>query len=463
MKSIRTRLVLYFMLIIIITVVALETLLVNIIKQNYYKNLENSLVNQIKVSSDIYLRFFSDSTLYENVQNDVDVFWRQTPAQVEIIDLSGNVLMDSIPVIPDVSKMDDVKEAIEGRIGKWIGMVDYDEGEVMAVSCPLKSDDKNVGVLRFIVSLRDVNRDIGRITIIFILIGIAVILVCGLLSILFANSIVNPLKRITCTAEKMALGDYKGRCEKKNDDEIGKLSDTLNHMAEEIIKKEQLKNEFISSISHELRTPLTSIKGWAVTLKNGNFEDRDVMLDGLDIIEKESDRLTLMVEELLDFSKFLSGKETIKKERIDVTKIAEYVRTQLIPRAARDDISFSVSYQDGLPFIITDGNRLKQIFINILDNAFKFTPRGGSVTFDIRLEGDYILFCIKDTGSGISQYELPRVKEKFYKGKNSKWGNGIGLSICDELIKYMGGSLEISSEIKKGTEVCVRLPAHGGE
>jgi signal transduction histidine kinase len=307
-----------------------------------------------------------------------------------------------------------------------------------------------------------VNRDIRNITGIFIIIGIAVILVCGLLSVLLANSILVPLKRITRTAEKMASGDYKAKCDKTNDDEIGKLSDTLNHMAEEIVKKEQLKNEFISSISHELRTPLTSIKGWAITLKGGSYEDREMMEDGLDIIEKECDRLTGMVEELLDFSKFLSGKETIKKEEVFIEEILEYVRIQVTPRAVRDNVKFSLNNQGAPTSIIADANRLKQIFINILDNAFRFTPPGGTVDFSTGQEGDYILFRIKDSGCGISPDELPKVKEKFYKGKNSKSRNGIGLSICDELVRLMGGTLEIESEVGTGTEVLVKLPIKGG-
>ncbi len=462
MKSIRTKLVLYFMLIVIITVVILEVFLVSIIRQNYYKNLENSLVNQIKVSSNIYLRYYSDATIYENVQNDVDTFWKQTTAQVEIIDISGKVLMDSLGVkVTDVSGIGDVKEALDGRIGKWIGKVDYDDADVMAVSCPLKSGTVNVGVLRFITSLRDVNKEVRSIAGVFIIIGIAVILVCGLLGVLLSNSILVPLKRITRTAEIMASGDYKTKCEKKHDDEIGKLSDTLNHMAEEIVKKEQLKNEFISSISHELRTPLTSIKGWAITLKNG-YEDTEMMEDGLDIIEKECDRLTGMVEELLDFSKFLSGKETIKKEEVFIEEILDYVRIQVAPRAVRDNVKFSLNGENAPTSIIADKNRLKQVFVNILDNAFRFTPPGGTVDFNTSYEGDYITFSIKDSGCGISPEELPRVKEKFYKGKNSKSRNGIGLSICDELVRLMGGNLDMESEVGIGTTVLIKLPIKGG-
>jgi len=459
MKSIRTRIAVNFIFIVLITVMLLESLIINAVKQNYYKNLKNTLHNHLKVSADLYYRYFSDTSLQDNVLNNVDTFWKQVPVQVEIIDTSGKILMDSIGVMPeDVAMIDDYKEALKGNIGSWMGKVNYDSEMVMSVSYPLRSRSGIVGALRFISSLREVNNDINRISRIFLFIGLIAIFISGLVSILMATTIVGPLKEITAAAEKMASGNFSIKTRKINDDEFGKLSDTLNYMAEEIIKREQLKNEFISSVSHELRTPLTSIKGWAVTLKEGSPEDIETFRDGLEIIEKECDRLTAMVEELLDFSKFVSGKITIKKENVDLKELINNIKFQLLPRAERENVAFEVVYPENLPIIISDENRLKQVFINILDNAFKFTPNSGRVIFKTEYDGKEIVFRIKDTGCGISSEELPRVKEKFYKGRNSNSQNGIGLSICDEIIKLMEGSLIIKSKIGKGTEVIVTLP-----
>lgn len=458
MRSIKKRLVVNFLYIIIITVVILEISLIGLVRHNYYKNLEDNLSNQIKVSSDLYFRYFSDATLHENVLNNVDTFWKQTSVQVEIIDTSGNILMDSIGVLPmDASKMEDVQKALEGQKGKWIGNVEYDRSKVMAISYPLKSGDEIVGVLRFIASLREINRDIQRIALVFIAFGGLVIGISSFFSLFLANSIVRPLKKVTASAERMASGDFGAESIEKSDDEIGKLSDTLNYMAREILKKEQLKNDFISSVSHELRTPLTSIKGWAVTLKDG-FEDRDILMDGLDIIEKESDRLTYMVEELLDFSKFVSGKISLEKKPVEVTSLLEHIRKQLSPRAVREQIDFQVFWDSDFPLMYADDNRLKQVFINLLDNSFKFTPAGGTISLTGHYAEGSFFFSIKDTGCGIAQEELPKVKEKFYKGKSSKSQNGIGLSICDEIIKLMHGVLEIKSGIDQGTEVLIILP-----
>jgi len=458
MNSIKRRLTINFIFIVVITVVALEIFLINIVKENYYKNLEEGLNNQIRISADLYSRYFSDATLHENILNNVDTFWKQTRAQVEILDKNGKVLMDSIGVIsPDSRSTEDVIKAINGERGSWIGKVDYDDYKVMAISYPLKSGENIVGVLRFITSLREVDQDIRNIALLFIGFGGIVILISSFVAIFLANTIVGPLKSVTESAQKMALGDFKTKSVKKYDDEIGKLSDTLNYMAQEIVKKDELKNDFISSVSHELRTPLTSIKGWAITLKH-SYNDTEILSDGLDIIEAESDRLTNMVEELLDFSKFISGQIALVKENTNVNDIIDHIRKQLAPRATRDNIDFRVFVEKDMPITCLDGNRLKQIFINILDNAFKFTPSGGSITLTASYKENNFIFNIKDTGFGIPEEDLPKIKEKFYKGKTSKSQSGIGLSICDEIIKLMNGTFEIKSEINKGTEIIITVP-----
>lgn len=462
MKSIKTRLVSNFVLVIIITVAILEISLINAVKQYYYNNVEEMLTNQIKFSSQFYSKYFSSSSLEDIIIDDIDVFWQQTCAEVQIVDLSGNVLMDSIGASLDSPvQTSDFFKAVQGQAGKWIGNVGYDSSSVMAISYPLKSGSKIIGVLRFITSLRETNRAISRISMIFIWIGIFVIFISGLVSIFLSNTIVKPLREVTEAAQKMASGNLSVRSSKKYDDEIGNLSDTLNYMAEEIEKKDEIKNEFISSISHELRTPLTSIKGWAITLNSGNLYGNETLKSGLEIIEEESDRLTHMVEELLDFSRLAAGKITLKMGDVDIESLMNHILKQLSPRANVENIKFTLDCPDSLPRIYGDENRLKQVFINLLDNAFKFTPKGGEIIFSANKDGNNIKVSVKDSGCGIPPEDLPYVKEKFYKGKSSNSKIGLGLSICDEIISMHGGKLGIKSKIGAGTEVTVLLPIGG--
>ena len=462
-KSIKKRLVGNFVLVIVITALILEVFLINAVKQYYYKSVEEILSNQIMFSSEFYSKYFSSTDLEDIIIDDVDVFWRQTTAQVQILDLKGKVLMDSIGVLhePNIIDNSDVIDAIGGNKGIWIGEVGYAKSAVIAVSYPLIVEGEVIGVLRFISSLREVNKVIKDIGKVLLLVGLIVIFISGIVGLFLANTIVKPLEEVTEVAEKMADGQLNIRHSKRFDDEIGRLSDTLNYMAGELAKKEQLKNDFISSMSHELRTPLTSIKGWAITLQSEDLNKNQLLIDGLNIIEKESDRLTNMVEELLDFSKFASGRVTLNKKVVDMGHIIEQIAKQSVPRARDMNIELQVFQGSGLPPISIDRDRIKQVLINLLDNAFKFTPSEGKIIISSNRVKDNIKVQIEDNGCGISNMDLPYVIERFYKGKNSNSNSGLGLSICDEIIKLHGGSMDIESETGRGTKVIVYLPIEG--
>lgn len=459
MKSIKTRLMKNFLVLLLSTIIIVSAMFLIFISRYYYQNTEEILLSQINISVDFYKRYLSNISLEENVYEDVDIFWKQTDAQVQIYNLKGQLIMDSIGLEPkEYNTPVDVKRALEGDTAKWVGTVPDYTGKVMAISAPLRnSSNEIVGVIRYISSLRNVDNFILNFFLVFLVIGLTVLAIGIILSYFLANSIVNPITELIKVSEQMAKGNLKVRNKIVTNDEIEKLADSLNIMAEEIENREILKNEFISSVSHELRTPLTSIKGWAITLNN-DFTDRETLKMGFDIIGKEADRLSNMVEELLDFSKFVSGKIKLKYEEINLKEFIEYLRLYMNPRAEREHKELILEGITEDFIIVGDKDRLKQVFINIIDNAFKFTHENEKITIEFVYADEGIYINIIDTGCGISKEELPRVKEKFYKGKNSKSQNGIGLSICDEIIALHDGTLEIYSELGKGTKVVIYLP-----
>lgn len=458
-KSIKTRLVKNFMLVIIISVVILEIVLTNSIKEYYYKNVENILSSQVEYSTDFYSRYFTSFDLQDIVIDDIDLFLSYTNAQVQVLSLEGELLMDSLGVSYDepISTLD-VLKAKNLEKGVWVGNVDYATSSVMAVSMPLMNNQEPIGIVRFISSLEETNRVIKNISLLLMGIGIIVIVISGLLSIFLANSIVKPLLEVTKVAEKMADGQLKVRSHIKLEDEIGRLSNTLNYMAEELLKKEQIKNDFISSISHELRTPLTSIKGWAITIKPEKKEDNELLIDGLEIIENESDRLADMVENLLDFSRFISGRIGLEKDVFNIRETLQMIYKQYIPKAKENHIEFKLNISEDVNLLLGDENRIKQILINLLDNALRFTESDGEVVLSSYIEDEYLALEVKDDGIGIPEEDLSNVTEKFYKGKNSKSNSGIGLSICKEIVDLHEGKLTIDSKENIGTKVKVLLP-----
>jgi len=459
LRGIKARLVWSYLLVIVFTVITLEVFLTISLEKYYYQNMESLLSKQIKGSVDFYNNYFSSSSLKENVENNDDIFWKNTSAEVQIIDNSGMMLMDSIGNFNEEHiEDDDVKKALLGELGTFTKKDKSTKENFMYVSYPLKSSNKIEGVLRFVTSLSEVDALINKIIILFLGVGALVIVISGVSSIFISNTIVGPLDEVNTLAKKFASGNFNERLEKRRNDEIGELSDTFNFMAEEIQKNQKLKNEFIASVSHELRTPLTSIKGWAATIRSGSLEDKEEMLVGLNIIEKESERLTVMVEELLDFSKFISGKAPLKKEYVNIQSIISYIEKQFMPKSLRHNINFTCEIQEDLVPVFADEKRLNQVIINILDNAFNFTKEGGKVTLKACSTGNNICIIVKDNGIGISRLDLPKVTEKFFKGRTSMSQNGIGLSLSSEIIEMHNGKLDISSEYGMGTEVKIFLP-----
>ena len=245
-RSIKSRLIRSFMLIILVTVVFLEVLLINGIKSHYYKNVEDILTSQIEFSTTFYDRYFAESSIEEILIDDIDLFWQHTTAQVQILNTNGEVLMDSIGVpSPDVIETQDIADALLNGKGVWTGSVEYDSEPVMAVSKPLVYQDKQIGIIRFISSLSATNIVIADISRFLLILGGVVVAVSGLISVFLSNSIVKPLEEVTRVAEKMADGQFKVRSNVKLNDEIGRLSHTLNYMAEEITRKETLDRKSV--------------------------------------------------------------------------------------------------------------------------------------------------------------------------------------------------------------------------
>ncbi len=457
MKSIKNQLLKGIVVIIFSTVVVLNILLMVFIRKYYYDNMEAILKSRIEVSMNFYNKYFSSRSLIENIYDNVDAFWNENNAQVEIFDSNGNLLMDSIGIKDNkLINAPDISKALEGEATRWIGKVDYYDKNVMAVSYPLEIDGEIIGIIRFVTSLEEIDGIIRNIMLIFSSISIGVLLLGVLLSIILANSIINPIKYLNQVAEKMGSGNLSVRSNIDSGNEIGQLSNTLNFMADEISRRDQLKNDFISQVSHELRTPLTAIKGWTITLNNEET-DKETLDLGFKIIEKETDRLSLMVEELLDFSRLINENVSLDLREVSVLEFINHINSFMTPRAYKEGIDLKfINEASGTMFV--DSNRLKQVFINLLDNAFKFTGDGGKVTFSTFTYNDKIKFIIEDNGCGISEEDLPRVKEKFFKGKNSNSRNGIGLSICDEIIKLHNGEFNIYSKLGIGTKVEVIIP-----
>lgn len=274
-----------------------------------------------------------------------------------------------------------------------------------------------LGAVRYIVSMERADRQITYVVLVLIGIGVLILVLVTLSGIYFVRSIITPIRELNATAEKIAKGDFDVRVKKEKDDELGALCDSINDMAAELGTAEKMKNDFISSVSHELRTPLTAIKGWAETLQTGGI-GRETYDKGMNVIVREAERLSGMVEELLDFSRMQSGRMRLILKKIDLLAELDEAVYMFTDRARTEHKNLIYDEEDTmLSPILGDVNRLRQVFINVIDNALKYTNPGGTVRVSAYEDDGFIRVIIKDSGCGIPAEHLPNVKKKFYKSK----------------------------------------------
>ncbi len=383
--------------------------------------------------------------------------------QMEIMSIArnGEVLATSTGFAPDDNQaMPDYQAALssDDSAGYWSGALDTGE-KAMAITRVVKDADGNtLGSVRYIVSMEGADRQISLIIMSLILAGFIIMLVIVLSGIYFLRSIVVPIRQVSDTARQIAQGDFDVRIEspRNKGDEIAQLCDSINDMAGELGASEQMKNDFISSVSHELRTPLTSIKGWAETLKD--TADHDTAERGMTVIVRESERLSGIVEELLDFSKLQSGRMQLTLKELDLSAELGDIVYMFTERAYSEHKELNYKDNPDLPHVMGDTDRLRQVFINIMDNAFKYTDRGGTVSVGSAYKDGFIKVTISDNGCGIPEEHLQNVTKKFYKANQIIRGSGIGLAVVDEIVFLHHGDLLITSEEGKGTAVTVSLP-----
>ena len=459
MRSIRRRLIGNYITIALVTVLILEGLFAVAISEYYVGGVERILANQAETSATFFSQYADAGDIYKKsnyIFENLDV---EETALIEVIDMQGHVVIDSTgSSAEEIINTSDVAQALKGNSEVWRGRSELNE-PIVAVSAPIYDGSAVVGVLRYVSSLAPAYQVLGQFFALLLLFGLGVIAVAFLYGRAMAQRILEPIQELVRVTEEVAQGNYKVTAIKYHNDEIGQLVDAVNIMTKEITRADQAKSEFISSISHELRTPLAAIKGWAETMQDMK-DDVEVVEEGLSIVSKETDRLIILVNDLLDFSRLQAHRIELKKEEFSISELLENIIGQFTVRCQQERIKMMLLTDNQESWVFADYNRLKQVLINVVDNAMKFTV--GRPNAEIRISSqvldDQIIVIVEDNGSGISPEDLQRVKEKFYKGSSNKSGTGLGLSIASEIMELHGGKMLIDSTLNVGTKVVLVMP-----
>ena len=424
----------------------------------------NGIESTLNASSLQLMNYFpsriSASEFIPMAREYIETFPNKQMMEVMIVNSKGEIVATSTGFTPDNSELrPDCEAALAAKdgYGNWTGNLSSGE-KVMAITRVLRnSQGKVAGGIRYIVSLTGADKKVSSLITVASIIALIVIAIIVFSGVYFINTIIKPIREINDTAQRIAGGNLNVRVEKVREDEIGDLSDTLNDMAMKLSSSEKTKNDFISSISHELRTPLTAIKGWAETMQGGEVSE-ETMERGLGVISREAGRLSTMVEELLDFSRLEQGTIKLVKSRIDIIAEVGEAVYMFTERAASEEKYLLYEEPDLISPVYGDVDRLRQVFLNIIDNAIKYTEKGGTVSVNVSESPGFVHVVVSDNGCGISAENLPHVKEKFYKANHAVRGSGIGLAVADEIVSAHGGRLEIESHENVGTAVTISLP-----
>ncbi|SDY96706.1 HAMP domain-containing sensor histidine kinase [Bacillus sp. 166amftsu] len=451
----RRKISLYFMTVIILMLVLFEVVFSISIYRYYYNGILYHIESHAKTSA----RFFSDyNSVYfirlREYSDEIIKSFQLEGTELQLIDRNGIIIQSSSGQKVD-GKINIPSSLLEGETYHQV-ITTKDNQKQLEVLSPFVHQGQTIGILKYTTVLTKVNDKIIEIIAFTIFVGIIISGIVLLISRRLANLFVKPIESIINTSSQIAEGTVNYTIKEDYPYELGDLARSLNHMLGKIEKAEQTKNEFIASISHELRTPLTGIKGWGETLKSVDSLTEEEIKLGMGIISSETDRLVDLVEELLDFSRLESNHLHLYKEKVHLQPILNEAIWQLTPKAEEKKIEIVANLIE--VEILGDKARLKQIFLNIIDNAIKYSNEEGKVTIALTQEEKQVVISVTDHGIGIAEEHLPFVNQSFYQINSYSSGAGIGLAIVKKIVELHSGTMHIVSKVEKGTIVSIKLP-----
>ena len=458
------------LLLTVMLVLLVESMFVYSSARSYYNSVQQTMYRRFSSISG-QLKMYTGDTAQKRAANRsvalrrmVEQFSDKDKYEFMLLDSYGEVIASSSGTSAEgIVTDEDFNKAQSALDGMGVAIYRTASGEmVMAVCSLVPYAAEDVAAMRLVTSLTLIQDQLQRLFLISMVVVAAILGFTVASGLYFVRGIVVPLGQVERTAASIARGELDVRLPVTGDerDEVDRLRGTINQMAEGLEETEKMKNEFISSVSHELRTPLTSIRGWVETLRTLDDPTDENYRKGLEIINNETARLYNMVEELLDFSRLQNGRLKMECRPLDL--VAELTDAVLFceARIQREGLLLSYPEPEEMIPVYADPDRLRQVFINILDNAIKYSAPGGRITVKI-WKGEYKAFIeIIDQGRGIPPEDLENVRTKFYKGSNSVRGSGIGLALVDSIMTALDGTMDLKSTLGRGTVVTLGLPLY---
>jgi len=456
-RSIRLRLTLWYVLLLAITLAAFSAGLYLAMRQSLYRNLDDSLEGRAEIVGGLVTeggRLTDEEVAIPGDPVDGEEF-------VRVYDLNGDVAFDNtserFPVPGDPDSLQAALSGTTTQRGVDIGRVN-----LRVMTAPIRASGDIIGVVEVGLSEEDVR---GSLQVLLVIIAVGYPLALVIASgggVFLAGRALSPIDALTRTARKISAQDLSQRLDMRlPDDEVGRLARTFDDMIARLDDAFRRQRQFTADASHELRTPLTAIKGQTeVALQR----DRDVEAykQVLRAVNSEVDRMMRLVGSLLALARADARQIPISKEKVALDAVVSDAIEQIRPAAERNGISISLR-GDGQVQLMADQDLLLQLMLNLLDNAVKYTPNGGTIDVSWSGSNHHAEVAVSDSGPGIAPEHLPHIFDRFYRVDKARTraegGVGLGLSICRWVAEAHGGSIEAASAPGRGATFTVRLPA----
>lgn len=463
MKSIRVKLWSAMMALVVIMLVLLWLFQV-VFLEDFYTNIR---IKEIKKNSYAIMEEF-ENTNDNNIKDKLDFFTYKNNLSIEILDSSGNDLYKSsginnpYPKMMRNNKMQDkiFNNILSGEEMK-ISQTHHRFGnEIIILGLPLELPNQTKGVFYVNIPLAPVADTALILKKQLVYITIILLLVTLILSFIISRSFLKPIFQIKKAAEKMAAGNFSHRIKSTSKDEIGQLAGTINYMGEELAKTDKLRKELIANTSHELRTPLTLIQGYAETIRDVTGDTPSKRDKHLNIIIEESQRLSTMVDDILNLSQLQAGYLDLNLQETPLNTFITQIINKYELLSKKTGISITTNCSSDIIALI-DPAKMEQVFTNLINNAFRHTSEGGNISIIATKKDNLTRIEIKDTGEGIPEDDLNNIWDRYYKSantdKNKMSGTGLGLSIVKNILEAHHASFGVYSKKDIGTSFWFEL------
>ncbi|MDA3130692.1 ATP-binding protein [Aliibacillus thermotolerans] len=445
---------LFFVFMLIIEVFVYFILYTNIANERIDEVMD-SLLARANTHSAVLENNFDSSTLEH-----VAIMESESEFAVIITDANGNIIINSDPVEKEMFEVivhTDYKDI--PSVGKVVEQR-WSEKQYIAVDSPITIDEEHQGHVFMFANTNIVKNMVNHLSDQFVIVGLITIVLTIFTVFILSRFITLPLMKMKEATEQLSEGKNKVQLHMERKDELGELAGSIMRLSSDLERLKNDRNEFLASISHELRTPLTYIKGYADIISKQDITDEE-RKEYLDIIREETEHLTVLVKNLFDLAKMDENKFVINRKSVSLRQLIQTIEERIAPVMEEKNITLSTSCPVNIIGNI-DPDRIQQVLLNILDNARKHTPDGKSISLEVTQNDREITITISDEGEGIPKEELPYLFERLYRVEKSRsrksGGTGLGLAIAKEIIESHDGSIEIESELGKGTRVIIHLP-----